>query len=107
MTAIALTPQQEALARDTAREIGQIFAAARLAYGDNQRAAADLLGAHRSTVSAFERGLQHNLKLGNALKMLSLYGLTLEVVRVPPSYFHRPTCPPRPSPLAHHIGERS
>jgi len=81
MTAIMLDARQLATAQTIAREIGSAFGVARREWGDSKRAVAALLHVHEAIVRDFERGTHHNLKLGNAVRFLDLYGLTLVVQR--------------------------
>lgn len=80
MTAISLTPSESALAQTVAREMGRAFGDARRSHGDTKKAAAELLNMNATTVQNFERAASHNVKLGNALRILRLYNLTLAVV---------------------------
>lgn len=82
MTAIALSPADESRAIALAREIGAAFARARRRNGDVQKHVAARIGIRANLLSRFECGDQKNLKLGNAVRMLGLYGLTLAVVPI-------------------------
>jgi transcriptional regulator with XRE-family HTH domain len=75
-----LTPDQEALARQVAQDIGRRFKTARRVAGERQIDVAQRLRMHSSTVSAFERGRWANLKLGNAVRILSAYQISLIAV---------------------------
>ncbi len=80
MTAIALDARQLAEARRVSRQIGTAFGEARTTHGDTKKAAAELAGVHETTLRYFEQGKSPNVKLGNALRFLNFYGLTLAVV---------------------------
>lgn len=82
MTAIALDARQLAEARRVAREIGAAFGTARVAHSDTKHAVAQLAGVHETTLRYFEQGKHPNVKLGNALRFLNFYGLTLSVVPI-------------------------
>lgn len=80
MTAIALTPNQRAAALSVAKEIGTAFGQARTSAGHTKKAVAEVLAMHQTTVAYFEQGHFPNVKLGNAIRLLRFYGLTLAVV---------------------------
>lgn len=80
MTAIMLTDTQRGIAYQVAREIGAAFHDTRIRRGDEMVDVARALDMPHTTVARFERGEECNAKLGNIMRMLSLYGLTLEVV---------------------------
>lgn len=72
-----LTPDQKAHAQLIAKKLGRAFELARRAAGESQLAVANRLQMHSSTVSGFERGVWHNLKLGNAVRILSAYDISI------------------------------
>ena len=77
-----LTPADDARAIALSREIGAAFARARRAHGEGQKQVAAQIGIRADLLSRFECGNQKNLKLGNAVRMLGRYGLTLAVVPI-------------------------
>ncbi len=74
-----LTPQQEAVAFGVAKEIGAAVETARRATGHSKKSLAAELEMFETTLGRIERGQEPNVKLGNAMKVLGHYGLTLVV----------------------------
>lgn len=82
MTALLLTPAELSAAQAAAAEMGEAFGVARRSYKDTKKDAADLLHIGPTIIGRFERGVDHNVKLGNAVRLLRLYGLKLTVTRI-------------------------
>lgn len=75
-----LTPDQERLAQQVAKDLGARFKAARLAARERQIDVARRLRVEQTTLSAFERGQYINCKLGNAIRILSAYQISIIAV---------------------------
>jgi hypothetical protein len=85
MTHVALTGEQLDHAAEIAAAIGRAIRLARRARGESVGDVAREHGTHPSSLLSLERGDQPNVKLGNAVRYLDRYGLTLAIVPKPPA----------------------
>ena len=108
MTAVAFTDPQEIRARLNARAIGRALRMSRQARSQSIADVALAIWMPATTLARMERGEERNLKLGNALKALDHFGLTLLVADRPAS---RPPALPAPlrggSPTTSHDSVRA
>lgn len=80
MTAPILTARVEERARGVAVKIAKTFREARVAKGDRQLDVAQYVGIREKEVGAFENRPALHMSLAKAVRMLNIYGLTLDVV---------------------------
>lgn len=81
MSAPVLTLEQEAEATRVVREIGEAIECERENARESFDELATRLDMFPSSVRSVAHGYQINLKVGNAIRVLGAYGLTLAVVR--------------------------